>query len=364
MDDERRRHLDLFLSAAREIPPQQAYAHGRGIVTCGSLKFTAYLWILIRSLRHHGCTLPIELWHMEGEINEPLRRFLEPHGVTFRDAGHLQWAMGQFLNARHGIKPYAILHSSFREIIFLDADNCVFRDPTFLFDTDAFVRHRAIFWPDWSATAGRLGAADLRRDFGLDAGGEEFETGQIVVDRVDCWRALTLTLHLAQHADYYFRFLYGDKEAFHLAFDFVQQSYLLVPHPVLSWRGDWERKGFIQHWIDGQPLFHHRVGRKWEAIVTREESHDLPALPAAVVREILVELRRRWSSVVPIRERLRFHAGIARRVSRDRRPAWLERILDSWLGYYLRLLGSPTRLRASLEARVARVRRGRRAPRD
>ncbi len=171
---------------------------------------------------------------MEAEINEPLRRWLTPYGVSFRNAGDLAWnrrprswdgAVGVY-----GIKPYAIMHSGFREVLFLDADNGVFRDPTFLFEAAEYRLIRAIFWPDPATHAGRLGGRELRRDFGLDEGtSRELESGQILIDKLECWRALALTLHLNEHGDYYYPLLSGDKETFRLAFDVLRQPYLLVP---------------------------------------------------------------------------------------------------------------------------------------
>src|SRR5579871_942984 len=279
MDAERARYFERFQHALAEMGEFPGAAHEQGIVTCGSLKFTPYLWILIRSLRHAGCTLPIELWHMEGEVNAALQRWFEPYGVTFRDGGRLPWGRNRFFNGAHGFKPYAVVHSSFQRVLFLDADNSVAIDPAFLFTTPEFLRHGAVFWSDPVVMTDRLGGAALRADFGLDPGGDEFESGQFVVDKSRCWRALRLTMHLNELSGYYYRFLFGDKETFRFAFDAARQPYVLARQPVDAPHRDWRATGHIQYWTDGRPLFHHRVGRKWEMDVTRASNHVLPHLP-------------------------------------------------------------------------------------
>jgi hypothetical protein len=327
MDAERARYFDQFQRALAEAGECPATARGRGVVTCGSLKFAPYLWILIRSLRHFGCVLPVELWHMDGEVNDELQRWFEPYGVTFRDGGRLPWGRNRYFNGAHGFKPYAVVHSSFREVLFLDADNSVTMDPAFLFETPAFVRDGAVFWSDPVAMTGGLGGAALRADFGLDPGGEEFESGQFLMDKARCWRALRLTLHVNEHSGYYYRFLFGDKETFRLAFDAAGQRYALARQPPQAPTRDWKKTGHVQYWIDGRALFHHRVGRKWEMDVTRASNHVLPHLPDALVTEIFAELRRAWPRVMPARERLRPYAGRVRRVVQ---PEW-SRPYFGWL---------------------------------
>ena len=333
MDAERAKYFELFQRALTSHTQCPETAHGRGIVTCGSQKFAPYLFILIKSLRHHGCTLPIELWHMEGEINEPLKRWLEPYGVAFRDGGALSWGRNRLFNGAHGIKPYSVVHSSFREVLFLDADNSVCADPTFLFETPEYQQSGALFWSDPVAATTKLGAAELRKDYGLEPGGEEFESGQFVVDKTRAWSALMLTLHLNERSGYYYRFLFGDKETFRMGFDAVRQPYVLATQPKNVPDRDWLHKGHVQYWIDGTPLFFHRVGRKWEIIVTRQENHDLSHLPPALVSEIFEELQGRWSEVMPLRERTRPYLGVMRRTLQ---PMWI-RPYFRWLTSAMRL---------------------------
>ena len=334
MEAERAEYFERFtraLSDAGEFPGADA---ARGIVTCGSLKFMPYLWILVRSLRHAGCKLPVELWHMEGEVNGAFQRWLEPYGVTFRNGGRLPWNRNRYFNGAHGFKPYAVIHSSFRDVLFLDADNSVAIDPAFLFETPEFQQSGAVFWSDPVSMTTRMGGAALRADFGVDPGGEEFESGQFIVDKARCWRALQLTLHLNERSGYYYRFLFGDKETFRLAFDAAGQPYALARQPAHAPARDWRRAGHIQYWTDGRPLFHHRVGRKWEMDVTNPSNHVLPHLPAPFVEEIFAELRSEWPRVMPVRERLRPYAGMVRRAVQ---PEW-SRPYFGWLRSAVRTL--------------------------
>ena len=42
-----------------------------------------------------------------------------------------------------------------------------------------------------------------------------FESGQYLIDKTRCWRELRMAHWYAEHSDYVFRVVYGDKECFH-----------------------------------------------------------------------------------------------------------------------------------------------------
>jgi len=141
------------------IPPYPGTFEGRGIVICaGGVKYLTCAWVLIKMLRHLGCTLPIEVWYLGEDEGDPeWIKLVEPLGVTCIDAreGGTGSASGTHprrcsASATHPLggwqsKPFAILHSRFQEVLFLDADNVPVVDPTFLFETDEYRRTGAIF---------------------------------------------------------------------------------------------------------------------------------------------------------------------------------------------------------------------------
>ncbi len=48
----------------------------------------------------------------------------------------------------YAIKAFAMLLSSFEEVIWLDTDNSPMIDPEFLFDVPEYLNKHAMFWPD------------------------------------------------------------------------------------------------------------------------------------------------------------------------------------------------------------------------
>jgi hypothetical protein len=246
---------DEFLRSAPPWPEDRF--RGRGIVMCSGDKYFPSAWVCIRMLRHLGCELPIELWQLsEQELGAPLRRLLEPYAVRCVDASEVrQRHPVRQLNGWE-LKPYAMLHSAFEEVLWLDADNVPVRDPTFLFDAEPYRRQGAAFWPDF----GRLGPerAIWRICQVAYADEPEFETGQVVLNKRQCWHALQLTMHLNEHSDFYYRHVHGDKETFHMAWRMLGRDYAMVPTPPHPLKGT-----MCQHDFEGRRLFQHRNTAKW-----------------------------------------------------------------------------------------------------
>jgi hypothetical protein len=181
--------------AVQAIPEYPDRYAGRGIVICGGgTRYFTNAWVCINMLRRLGCRLPIELWHLgPKELDDPIRALVASLGVKCVDAFRMRRRFPVRRLRGWELKPYAILHSPFREVLLLDADNVPVVNPEFLFDTPQFHSTGAIFWPDYTRDKNQKAAA-IWRSCGLREPREpEFETGQIVLDKKRCWSALCLT---------------------------------------------------------------------------------------------------------------------------------------------------------------------------
>jgi ADP-heptose:LPS heptosyltransferase len=251
---------DRYLASLSDAPPT---FQGRGIVMCGGgRRYFPCAWVAINRLRDLGCRLPIELWFLGPlELDEPMRDLARPLDVACIDgrrhrraasANALPWTrLGGF-----ELKPYAIAHSRFREVLFLDADNVPVRNPESLFDTVEYHAHGALFWPDY----GRLARSRPIWDVcGVPYRDEpEFESGQIVIDKTRCWKALQLTLWYNAHSEFFYQFIHGDKDTFHMAFRRTDTPYAMPSAPIhpLDYT-------MCQHGFDGERMFQHRNQAKW-----------------------------------------------------------------------------------------------------
>jgi hypothetical protein len=243
----------------KEIPEYPGGFAGTGIIICaGGIRYLTCAWVCISMLRKVSCRLPIEIWHIgKRELSPEICTLMAKHGVVFKDATELRgFTSGRILNG-WPLKAYAILHCRFENVFLLDADNVPVRDPEYLIRSRQFKETGAIFWPDF----GRLGPSrSIWRICGVRYKDEsEFESGQILVNKARCWRALSLALWYNEHADYYYQHIHGDKETFHMAFRKVKQPYSMTKNPIEPLQGV-----MCQHDFDGNRIFQHRNMRKWD----------------------------------------------------------------------------------------------------
>jgi Mannosyltransferase putative len=122
----------------------------------GNGKTFELVLVTLRMLRELRCELPVEVWHLPGELTPKDERTLRDLGATPRDFGDddvlvpMKEVKGREKNFQ--IKVAAWVNSAFEEIIALDSDVMPVRDPTYLFDTEVYNRNGQIFWPDWWKT--------------------------------------------------------------------------------------------------------------------------------------------------------------------------------------------------------------------
>lgn len=139
-------------TVGRTVPKKQLDSNGRGIVLCaGGRDYFPSAYMLVRELRHHGCTLPIEWWYNgEEEMNYDERNNLKEFNVTCFDLKHYAPFILKAPNlSKFAFKVLAMFMSQFDELLYLDADNNVLKDPTYLFDNEQYRTNGALFWPDY-----------------------------------------------------------------------------------------------------------------------------------------------------------------------------------------------------------------------
>ena len=238
-----KRDLGSFLRNYKE--PNRQYS-GRGVVYSCHHRLVSITMISIRFLRHHGSTLPVEVWysifqelyfltrrHYNELTNMDIYKLESLAGVTVRNLADFLYY--EFPRDKDGkifaLKTASIIHSKFDEVLFLDSDNNAVQDPTFLFDSPAFVETGAVFWKDlWKTRPDN----PIWNFLGLACVDEfEQESGQILLKKSfpGVQKALDLAYLMQMQSEFYFELTPGDKDTFRLSWRLLNQPFHLVrPH--------------------------------------------------------------------------------------------------------------------------------------
>jgi hypothetical protein len=280
--------------------------------------------VLIRLLRKHGCSLPVQFWyHGKKEMDDRMKKLVEPYGVECVDAQKVARRAGKRVGQGWPLKPFSILHSPFEEVLALDADNCPIRNPEYLFENNAFLETGATFWPDVGRTEP---ARPIWDTMGVPFRSEpEFESGQIVVNKARAWEPLNLAMWMNEpgRAEFFYKMIWGDKDTFRFAWHKFGFPFAMTPVPLqmLSVAGGPCCAGVMcQHDLEGERIFQHRNLLKWQLY------GDNPRVPGYFFegesRDYLDELRSRWNGRI----------GMSGSAPQPIVKAWRRRLKnDSWL---------------------------------
>lgn len=262
-DNVQQAHRDLITDAIESVPSFPNDCQGRGLVVVGGGKYFVSAYVTIRVLRQVGCQLPIELWHLQNEVDDELRAVLRPLGVRCMNADEVvRHRPFRFLDQHWWkgwqLKAFALQNCSFREVLLLDADSYPARNPEFLFDWPKYREWGAIFWPDLKLNTGMI-PEDAWKIFGVKPFGVlPTESGQVLINKELCWRELSIAARYNEHADFVYRILYGDKDTFPMAWHRLGRRYARMwPHSTF------ESVAIRQFDEQGQTLFLHRVHDKF-----------------------------------------------------------------------------------------------------
>uniref|UniRef100_M4B5C0 RxLR effector candidate protein n=1 Tax=Hyaloperonospora arabidopsidis (strain Emoy2) TaxID=559515 RepID=M4B5C0_HYAAE len=258
-----------------------------GVVMVVYSKLVTSVFASINVLRSYNCTLPIELWILQSEATHTpsMSAALEVLQQRFSDVT-VETIIDPTI-ARFSTKIYAIQHSKFENVLYLDADSVPVRDPTFLFSIQEYREDGAVFWPDFWHPDNTL--------FGIHRKSLlwtlvdlpfvdmfEQESGQILINRKRAALALEVLTFFASHRPNYFNRLnlaYGDKDLYRLAWMKAHASFYMMPFPpasvgsVLGTNSEiFCGMTMVQFDFDGNVLFLHRNAKKLGSTVNQPDS--------------------------------------------------------------------------------------------
>ena len=329
-EEAHRRLLGRMLDAPPVYP---GGCEGRGVVTCGGgARYFTAAYVALYLLRRLGCTLPVELWHLGPEECDPEMASIVGRlgNVAVRDAHEVASCLESRPRLLGGweSKVFAVRHSRFEEVLFLDADQVPARDPTYLFDDARYRAKGAVLWPDLPNRWGFDIEAQAFRTLGLPVPGRSrlpawhmpsdyrpVDSGQVLIDKARCWPEVCVASWMADHADYFYRgssighgknLMYGDKSCFFGAWWAVHAhrlrargqrvDYFDPPFAMprdTAWAGSGAGGAFIQHDLDGRVVFQHRCqpATKWSL---HGDNKDCRLINWDLCLEALARLRGEW----------------------------------------------------------------------
>ncbi|RDW71031.1 hypothetical protein BP6252_07594 [Coleophoma cylindrospora] len=217
-------HMRLKQKEEQEKAPSGDVKGGRGIVmAAGDFQATIRARTNIRFLESYNSTLPVEIFHFADELSKTDQKLLEDLSrleqnnktgmkVTLRLVEGVQKGQGW---KQFQIKGAAIQQSSFNEILYLDTDSYLLRNPDYIFESKQWNDTGLLLWPDYTKShptnpLWRLLGQPCRNEF-------EGESGQIFISRTLHQDLMWLVEYFALYHEEYYGFMGGDRDSFRAA---------------------------------------------------------------------------------------------------------------------------------------------------
>lgn len=249
---------------------------GRCVLTVGGGPYWLGIVVGVRMLRKSGCTLPVQIWY-RGSCERVNFDDLDGLGAELIDVeSYPEWRArpplgdqtrmsGSKLIDKDGwrVKSFAIRHTTYETVMYLDADAYCVADPTPLFDlaeARGFVYWEDIFdnaefWPKvWPAGRGATTTV---------------QGGQLVINRPKFWRELVTADHMNRNAGKFYRHLYGDQDTWRVAMAVTGRAVRSMG------KAPWRDPAFVIS-MNRTPAIVHRCRSKLFAVedITAEPGHS------------------------------------------------------------------------------------------
>jgi hypothetical protein len=229
----------IHLKVIQNLPefPSHLFQGGRGIVTVAGGNYLRIAYLSILMLRQTGMTLPIELWMADwSEYNARFCAEVETHNVRCEVLADY---LGEHIIDKYQLKSFAILLSSFSEVLFLDADDFPVNSVDDIFVRGDYTKTGVVIWPDyWAATTSPwlFRIVNKTQTFMRTC-----EAGQLIWNKRTHFTSLALACYYNLYGpDYFYPLLslgtagQGDKETFRLACEVMGHSYTFTDTEILT----------------------------------------------------------------------------------------------------------------------------------
>lgn len=184
-------------------------------MSAGTAMEIAEACVSISALRSSGCALPVEIFYtgkskLDANVEHRLKS--ADNATVLIDMLRMPGMdSDRELDGRQ-MQAFAILHSSFVEVVWMDRRIHPMLDLREIFDDETYLEHGCLFWQDlvtdshwlelsWSEQyAMEMGIENM------DMGDREFEAGMLVVDKERCWVALQLVVYMSRESAHFDHF--------------------------------------------------------------------------------------------------------------------------------------------------------------
>ena len=234
---------EKFQSGLKGKAAELIYTPGtRGLVTTAGGPYLPVFAVSLRMLRRTGTTLPMEVFlanqeEYESYICDHVFPKLNAKCVVLSDI--LDAVSHPITISHYQYKVFAMIFSSFEEVLFLDSDAFTLHNADQLFTSEPFTNHGLVTWPDyWASSASPIYYKIAGQPIPPLSIRQSTESGEVLLNKKNHAKSLLLATYYNYYGSHYYVLFSqgapgeGDKETFIAAADVLNETFYQVAEPV------------------------------------------------------------------------------------------------------------------------------------
>ena len=235
---------EKFLAGLHGKAADMVYTSGtRGLVTTAGGRYLPVFVVSLRMLRRRGTKLPMEVFladenEYESYICDHVFPELNAKCVVLSDI--LKAAPHSIEIDHYQYKVFAMIFSSFEEVLFLDSDAFPVYDADYLFTKEPFVNNGLVTWPDyWASSASPIYYKIAGQPVPSLTLRQSTESGELLLNKKTHSKSLLLATYYNYYGPSHYYVLFsqgaageGDKETFIAAAYALNETFYQVAEPV------------------------------------------------------------------------------------------------------------------------------------
>eukprot|EP00835_Amoeboradix_gromovi_P003363 NODE_219_length_14015_cov_0.496335.p1 type:complete len:610 gc:universal NODE_219_length_14015_cov_0.496335:13054-11225(-) len=203
--------LESYLPLISRHPiPDIRDTRGIAMLIYGKIYNSAYENLVF--MRKYVTELPFEVFHNEELDSAQIEELMSISNLIVVSIASIlkEYEVPVFADHNYHYKFSALLSSSFRHIIFLDADSLAMSDPNWIFDSHDYKQSGLVMFPDMWKTDTSNPIYDI---LGFNCVDEmETEAGQFVIDKHRHHHTVVMSFLMTKDQHVWYKFLFGDKD--------------------------------------------------------------------------------------------------------------------------------------------------------
>ena len=273
-------YLNKINEFRKRIPIYKNNFNQKGVIICaGDLLFTSAI-VCVENIIKINPSINIEWYYCDKELFDFQKKYITEKYSNINLINCLNKIPNWFPETitikqikGYMIKSFALIVTSFSEVILLDADNIPLINVEELFNNPDYLKYGNIFWPDIKYSSDE--SIKKMLPFGnkvyellnIPAPEQLTDSGQILININKCWDAICLSYYLNYNIDPYYRLFSGDKDLYYIAFKLTLTEYNQTKYNIIPCTNEGNDYSYInsiiqRNPVDGSYAFIHRIFSK------------------------------------------------------------------------------------------------------